>query len=355
MDLTQILINQYKEEQEAANINPVFCTKDLGEALYKDKLDAIGQYETVSLILKKYINNNDVSKEVISDLEKEYKDGKIVELKKVEKFGYNEDYLNILNSLEMQPENEFYLTNGLTEKGYVELTDNYSISIDLKVKYGISILLNDTINKILVKNNKPFKILSYIEANFVNSIEFDKYENILQIGADLGYIGFLANKKIDIYEEDDTLANYLNDKVYRYTNPNTNLIKVDEIDINKYDLIIISPSVDEEYQMKLFYDLKLYNVWDKVESSKKQLVLTKFKSDFQDVVMTDREQVEDSLIEAMKEMKGIGQVVLSSQMDFVERAENYLKTNNLYFDSYKKWQRFIRNDKNIIEILKSGD
>ena len=68
--------------------------------------------------------------------------------------------------------------------------------------------------------------------------------------------------------------------------------------------------------------------------------------------MTDKEQVTDSLIEGLKEMKGIGQLILNVQLDFIEKASDYLDENKIYFDSYKKYQKFMRNKEIIYEILK---
>ena len=36
------------------SINPKYCTRELGEILYRDKLMAISKYEKVANIMKKY-------------------------------------------------------------------------------------------------------------------------------------------------------------------------------------------------------------------------------------------------------------------------------------------------------------
>lgn len=360
-DLERILLGQYVKEQEEkkVEINPVYCTKELGTTLYEDKLKAIGKYEKISLLIRRYINNNSTDENTLNDLRKEVKNKNILDLKEIKELGYDKEYLEKLNKLDFNEENGFYITNGITEKGYVEISNSNRISIDLQVDYGISIILQDIVNKILVKNRKPVKILSFKEADFINSLNINEEDSILQIGADLGYLAFKSKnvKKFDLYDIDNETINYLSKNLY----PNIfdkniiNIVPIDKINISNYTKIILSPSLEEEYQMKLFYDLKLYNAFDKLYCPQKYIILNKFKSDFQDIIMTDRAQVEDSLIEAMKEMKGIGQVILSSQMDFVERAEKYINDNKLFFDSYKKWQKFIKDDRNILEILKSGD
>ena len=364
--LEEILAREYlsqmeKEEEEKlkkGNLKPVYCTQSVGESLYSDKLAAISKYENISFLLRQYINNTRVDEDVIKDLKKAIKDGKILDLKQVTDLGYDKEYLEVLDSLDTMEENGLYITNGLTEQGYIETTNLSKVSIDLKVFYGISIIMKDIKNKILVEGRKPKKILSFRESDYLNDISFMEDDVVLQIGTDLGYLKYRARnvKTIDIYDEDEKTLNYLLKNVYpKVSNNIINKVSLEDLDLNKYTKIVISPILDEDLQMKYFYDLKLYNHFENIYTPQKHIILNKFKLDFQDIVMTDREQVEDSIIEGMKDMKGMGQLVAATQLSFLDKSEAYLKENKLFFDSYKNWQRFIRRDENILNILKSGD
>ena len=337
---------------EKENLNPKYCSKNLGEILYGDKLTAISKYESVANLMKRYSKNFSYDEKIEKDLKKEVSDGNILEIVPIDDFGYDKEYLELLEKIKVDESSEYRICDGITEKGYLEFNNNYSISKDLKTIYGLTITKKNVINKILAKGNKPEKILTYVEANYINNLKFSPEEKVLLIGLDLGYTAFKhPNKIIYINDEDENLKDFVNKNIYQNIGVTCNFVSKEDISSIKFDKIIINPSLDNDFQLKLFYDLKLYN-FDNVYTPKLSLILSKFKLDLQDLIMTDKEQLTDSLIEGLKEMKGIGQLILDVQLDFADKAEKYLNENKLFFDSYKKYQKFINNDSVIIDILK---
>lgn len=339
---------------EEQTLSPKYCSKELGEILYRDKLLSISKYEPVSNLLRKYNKNFEYNKQILDDLLNEKTKNNILEITPIEKFGYNEEYLNILKNLNINEieDNPYRLCNGITEKGFLEINNNYIISKDLQVLYGFYITTKDIKNKIVAEKNKPKYTLSYTEAEFINNLTIDSNEKILLIGADLGYLAYkYPSIEMSVYEEDLAFKEFLERNIYPHFNKNIKFIDNFEINLDSFDKIIINPSYNEELQLKYFYDLELYNS-KKIYTPKLDLIINKFKLDLQDLIMTDKEQVIDSLIEGLKEMKGIGQLILDVQMDFLDKAEKYLLKNDLYFDNYKKYQKFIKNNENIYTILR---
>lgn len=338
--------------EKKENINAKYCTEELGKILYEDKLTAIAKYEAVANLMKRYSRNFSYDEKIENDLEKEVEKGTILEIIPIDDLGYDKEYLELLERIKTEENLDYRLCNGVTEKGYLEFNNNYTISKDLKTLYGITITKKDIINRILAKVNKPEKILTYVEANYINSLEFKPNEKVLLIGSDLGYVGFKhPDKTIYIYEEDEKLKDFLKENIYNNLGITCNYINKKDISGYNFDKIIINPSLDNDMQLKLFYELELYN-FKNVYTPKLSLIISKFKLDLQDLIMTDKEQLTDSLIEGLKEMKGIGQLILNVQLDFAEKAERYLEDNKIFFDSYKKYQKFINNDDVVYLILK---
>lgn len=345
---------QVKEELENKRYNgkPKYCTEDVGLILYNDKLAAIEKYEIVAGIFRRYGNNYDFNEDIVSDISKFKKDKSIIDLEIVEEFPYNKNYLNILNSINISKDN-YRLCGGITEKGYVEISDKYEISSDLKTTYGFSIIKNDIKNTILASGNKPVKLLTYVESKYCNSINFLENERILIIGSDLGYLGYLANLKncnIDMYEEDEELFSFLDEYVYKKLQINISLNN--NPNYNEYDKIILTPNLSTDLQMKYFFDLELFK-YENVYSYLKDLIICKFKSDLRDIIITDKNQVIDTLLDSHNEMDGINQLILPVQLDFAEKCEKYLNDNKIYLFNYKKWQRLIRDNNIIYNILKT--
>lgn len=339
-------------EPNIPEINSKYCTKELGEILYRDKLVSIAKYEKIANIMKRYSRNQEYNESILKDLEREIKLDAILSIEPINSFGYDEKYLDLLNSLQSEQDSEFKICKGITDKGYLEFSNKYYITKDLKTTYGLSIIAKDIINNIVVKNRRPIKMLSFVEAEYINSLNISENEKVLLVGADLGYLSTKHKlNQLYIYEENKDLRNFLKKEVYDKMNLNITYLNETEIHEISFDKIIINPSLDNDLQLKLFYDLKLYK-YEQIYTPKLDLIISKFKLDLQDLIMTDKEQVVDSLLEGLKEMKGIGQIILDTQLNFIEKAEKYLNKKNLYFDNYKKYQRFINNEEVIYEILK---
>jgi len=358
---TKNALEVFEEKME----NPKYCTKEIGRLLYSDKLLAVERFEKIDEVIRRYSDNKKHNKTILNELNTYKRQGIISNVLSIDKFLYSKEYLDFLNNLPKNRDDVYYMCNGLTDVGYVEFSNNYNILKDLRISPEATIIKKDIINPIIGYEKAPIRKLSYKDSEFMSSINFDNKENILLLGADLGYLLFLLkeNKKVKnlyIHDTNSSLLHFINENILKHIETDINLHLLDEDleDLEPFklntnlDLIVISSMIDIQEQMKYYYKLKLFNYEYILRTNIRKIMFNKYKQDLQDIIMTNKDDVINILLSTYKDTKGLSSATLGLQLDFAEKSELYLDKNNIFFDNYKKYQKFINKDSVILDILR---
>lgn len=346
--------------------NPKYCTKEIGKILYSDKLLSIERIEKINDVFRIYSGNTKYNKSIIDELNKYKKEGIFSNVIAINSFLYSKKYLNFLNKLPKNKDNLFYMCKGLTDVGYIELTNNYKISKDLRISPEITIIKKDIINTVIGFQGKPIRKLTYKDSEFINRLDFNNKKNILLLGVDLGYLLFLMkdNKDVEnlyIYDRNPDLLKFVNENILKNINThiNVHILKenIDDLEVPKINanlnMIIISSMIEIQEQINYYYRLKLFHFEDILNTNFKEIMFNKYKQDLQDLIMTNKESVIKVLLNTYRDTKGLSSELLGLQLDFIEKADIYLNKDKVFFDNYKKYQKFINRDSVIIDILKT--
>ena len=96
-------------------IEPKYCSKEIGEILYRDKLMSISKYEPVSNLLRKYNKNYEYNEKVIKEFQAEKNKRNILEFIPINNLGYDEKYLESLSNINttIDMSNNLRLCNGI--------------------------------------------------------------------------------------------------------------------------------------------------------------------------------------------------------------------------------------------------
>lgn len=338
-------------------MSKIFCNEDLGKILYEDKIQTINQIDTLGEFLSIYSNNNKISKELFDSLNNLKKKRIIENYFFVEKYNSKNGFLEFLNSKcsKVLRNNTLYLCNGINDIGYICCLEDITYSKDLKPIYNLQITQKDIINPIIAKNNKLYKELNYETIEFINNLDFTMDEKILIIGNDLGYIPFLlknTKKELYIYDYNEELFNFTINNIYNKID-NVNITYINDLDNIKdnfkmFDkIILLNDFVSSFYT---FINYKLYNYTKNTKIINNKKIELKLKEDLRDFIYTGRDNFINLILNDLKNPNEYN-LLQNAQLDYIEKINEYFIKHNIYFDSYKSFNKFINNNANILNIL----
>ena len=353
------------------------CTDELGKVLYEEKLKQTEKTELILNFLKifnkglNYIANEQiiVNKESFDkniDFLKT-KDA-IFNVKEINSFDYNIEYLRFMKEVltEVEKKNKengvnntnYNLAKLIVDKDQIGFTERQTIGKDLSLSQELYLTTkNFELLPCMTYNKKLFLSPSYTESSYINENieELKKSKNMLIIGADLGYLEFLLKdcdiENLYILEDNTELLDYLVDNVYKYLPINYSLHLINDIKDVCHDLdtVLLNPILSSELAIKKFYEYS--GMFEEIIVPEKDYILLKFRLLFTDIVFSDLQTCIDNVLENYSDFYGVDDTLSALEIDFYEKVDRYLTENKVFFDTYKKYQKYVNSDENIINII----
>ena len=353
------MINQNFQKDKNIKTNSKYCTQDVGISLYSDNMASIERTQIIGDIFRIFAFNKDIDENIIKKLDEYKRKDAFHILTKINELKYSKEYLDFLYDCKENQEVDsiFNFREGILDKGYFDKTNNIYYSKDLRPSIELTLIWKDFQFPVVCRENKLYRGLGYIQSNFIFNKELKN--NSLVIGLDLGYL-FFNNKEKDItvyvYDIDKEYIKFFKKNILDKMNSKLNVIFLEDLDninnLNMCQIIIDNTQFFETY-FKIFYNDKLYNYIDIIESDSLKIIMNKLKMDFRTLIFSSKEEFCDSILENYKDFKGIECSIAECEIDFIEKCERFLDSNKIFYDSYKKFQKDLNKDEFFINILKN--